>query len=392
MKKLLLTILSIGLFGSVMAQTDKAIENRLVTGRFWDNWELSAGMGTGMLLMKGTPNGAFDDRLGFEGNIALTKWIDPVVGLRLQLQGGRLVKTDAVLGQLRWPYLFGHFDVMVNLSNWIGGYRDDRAYYLVPFVGFGPMYANFSDNAQAKNGYGNLSNIAFNFGLQHKFRISQAVDFHIEMASWMAKSQIVPVNTSDKTVVGLSLTAGFAYRFNPRGWKRVSEVGYSAADIAAFQQAVADSQTALAQSKAEQTALMNRLGDAERRAAMAEAEAQQANAQHQALQQCVKGAPKGLILYNCGSATLSQQEKLRLEQVAEMIKRGPKDTVYRLEGYADRQTGTKQLNAKLATERAQGVYDYLISLGVPASQLSYEGMGEVNPFATQQTNRSVVIR
>ena len=103
MKKLLLTILSIGLFGSVMAQTDKAIENRLVTGRFWDNWELSAGMGTGMLLMKGTPNGTFDDRLGFEGNIALTKWIDPVVGLRLQLQGGCLVKTDATLGQLRWP-------------------------------------------------------------------------------------------------------------------------------------------------------------------------------------------------------------------------------------------------------------------------------------------------
>ena len=30
------------------------------------------------------------------------------------------------------PYIFTHMDFMVNLSNWIGGERDDRVYYAVP--------------------------------------------------------------------------------------------------------------------------------------------------------------------------------------------------------------------------------------------------------------------
>ena len=31
---------------------------------------------------------SFGDRIGFEGNFSLTKWVHPVVGLRAQLQGG----------------------------------------------------------------------------------------------------------------------------------------------------------------------------------------------------------------------------------------------------------------------------------------------------------------
>lgn len=49
--------------------------------------------------------------------------------------------------------MFVHTDLMINFSNWAGGYRADRAYYAVPFVGFGYMAMDFTDRAHDL-GYG----------------------------------------------------------------------------------------------------------------------------------------------------------------------------------------------------------------------------------------------
>ena len=82
-----------------------------VTNGFWDNWEISAGVGVGTALTNGGNMGARSERIGFEGNISLTKWIHPVVGLRGQLQGGKFKNFDPSLGRLSWPYMFAHGDL-----------------------------------------------------------------------------------------------------------------------------------------------------------------------------------------------------------------------------------------------------------------------------------------
>ena len=361
---------------------------RVVEGSFWDNWELSAGMGAGMHTERGTGNGAFGQKLGFEGNFSIVKWVSPVVGLRAQLQGGRLSNYDLELGRERWPYLFAHGDVLINFSNLVGGYREDRAYHLIPFAGAGSIWANFTDKSQAKTGRGTLQDFALTAGLLHKFRLSPAVDFHIEMKSWLTNTSVLPIELKERSTWGLSTTAGFAYRFGRRGWDRVEDIAYTAEDLAVYRQAADKSAETLKAAEEENARLKRALQEERDRAARAEAAAADAAAQPRVAEK----EASTLILFSIGSTTLTKQEQLRLEQVAEMIKRGPQENRYKLEGYADKQTGTKALNERLAAERAREVYDFLVKQGVNPDVLSYEGMGEENPFPRQETNRSVRIR
>ncbi|MDE5621510.1 MAG: OmpA family protein [Alistipes sp.] len=362
-----------------------------VSNGFWDNWEVSAGLGAGTFFSTGSNVGSFGDRIGFEGNVSATKWVHPVLGLRLQLQGGYFNNFDAQMqsGKAEWPYLFVHTDVMANLSNWIGGYREDRAYYAVLFGGFGYMTGNFTDGAQRQTGRGTTQELAFTYGLLNKFRLSPSVDFNIELKGMVVKSEIAPVAMSGNYGLGFSATAGVSYRFNQRGWQR-GVPGYTADDIRAFQQAVADGKSALDAANAENARMAAAL-----EAARKEAEAaKKAAAAAKAVPVKTVETPATTILYDYGTSKLTAKEKTRLDLMADLIKNGPKNKVYTIEGHADYQTGTAAGNQRVSENRAKNVYDYLVSKGVDPKQLTYEGKGDQhNPYQNnQKANRAAVIR
>ena len=222
MKKLILLLAAVALATSVWAQDTpkKPSFAGFVSNGFWDNWEITLGGGAGTALSNGTNQGSFGDRINFEANFGLTKWFHPVTGMRLQLQGGRFANFDDVLGKAKWPYLFVHADFMLNFSNWAGGYREDRAYYAVPFAGFGYMASNFTDKSHENNGSGTHQSFAFTLGWLNKFRISPSFDFNIELKGLIAPSRVSPVAMDGSYLFGFSATAGFTYRFNKRGWQR----------------------------------------------------------------------------------------------------------------------------------------------------------------------------
>jgi len=250
MKKLILLLAAVALATSVWAQDTpkKPSFAGFVSNGFWDNWEITLGGGAGTALSNGTNQGSFGDRINFEANFGLTKWFHPVTGMRLQLQGGQFANFDDVLGKAKWPYLFVHADFMLNFSNWAGGYREDRAYYAVPFAGFGYMASNFTDKSHENNGSGTHQSFAFTLGWLNKFRISPSFDFNIELKGLIAPSRVSPVAMDGSYLFGFSATAGFTYRFNKRGWQR-GVAGYTVADIQAFQDAVAASMAAAAPGK-----------------------------------------------------------------------------------------------------------------------------------------------
>ena len=366
-----------------------------VSNGFWDNWEISAGLGGGTAFSNSGNLGSWGDRFGFEGNLSLTKWLHPVVGVRGQLQGGWFNNFDADLGKLKWPYLFVHADVMVNASNWIGGYREDRAWYAVPFAGFGYLASNFTDKSQQKSLSGTDQEFAFTAGLLNKFRLSPAFDFNIELKGLMAKSEICPASVSGAYMFGFTATAGITYRFNQRNWQR-GVPGYTAEDIRAFQDAVAAGNAALEASKAENARLNEELAAAQaaaKEAEMAAAEAE-AKAAAEAKKVNTSSCPTSIIFYDYSMSKLTAKDKTRLELTADLIKNGPKDRVYTIQGHADQQTGTPAGNKRVAENRAKNVYNYLIKCGVNPKQLTYEGLGnEPDVYKNiQKANRSVIIK
>mgnify|MGYP000047690587 CR=1 FL=1 len=387
MKKLILLLAAVALATSVWAQDTpkKPSFAGFVSNGFWDNWEITLGGGAGTALSNGTNQGSFGDRINFEANFGLTKWFHPVTGMRLQLQGGRFANFDDVLGKAKWPYLFVHADFMLNFSNWAGGYREDRAYYAVPFAGFGYMASNFTDKSHENNGSGTHQSFAFTLGWLNKFRISPSFDFNIELKGLIAPSRVSPVAMDGSYLFGFSATAGFTYRFNKRGWQR-GVAGYTVADIQAFQDAVAASMAAAAAMEVENAQLAQQLAASQ--AELAAAAATVVAAEEQV------AADTSIILFDYSMSWLTPQEKTRLELVAEKIKNGPQDMVYQIVGHADQQTGTKAGNKRVAEHRAKRVFDFLVSKGVNPKQLNYEGKGNSpDPFKkVQAANRAAIIQ
>ena len=397
MKKIFLTFMIAAFAVSAWAEDmpKKPSFAGFVSNGFWDNWEISAGLGGGTAFSNSGNLGSWGDRFGFEGNLSLTKWLHPVVGVRGQLQGGWFNNFDADLGKLKWPYLFVHADVMVNASNWIGGYREDRAWYAVPFAGFGYLASNFTDKSQQKSLSGTDQEFAFTAGLLNKFRLSPAFDFNIELKGLMAKSEICPASVSGAYLFGFTATAGITYRFNQRNWQR-GVPGYTAEDIRAFQDAVAAGNAALEASKAENARLTEELAAAQaaaKEAEMAAAEAE-AKAAAEAKKVNTSSCPTSIIFYDYSMSKLTAKDKTRLELTADLIKNGPKDRVYTIQGHADQQTGTPAGNKRVAENRAKNVYNYLIKCGVNPKQLTYEGLGnEPDVYKNiQKANRSVIIK
>ena len=129
-------------------------------------------------------------------------------------------------------------------------------------------------------------------------------------------------------------------------------------------------------------------------AAAAAAAAAKAAAEAAAAQKVNTLSPTSIIFYDYSMSKLTPKEKTRLELMADLIKSGPKDRVYKIEGHADQQTGTAAGNKRVAENRAKSVYDFLVKCGVNPKQLTYEGKGNAaNVYENnQKANRAVIIK
>ena len=390
-KTLLLCVL--GLFAmTVNAQevAQKPSFKGFVNNGFWDNWEVSVGGGVNYMAWDGL---GFDqdnkgDLTGWVVEGTATKWFNPVIGMRAQLSVGEFGKAAD-----KTSYVLPHIDAIANLSNWIGGYRADRVYYAKVFAGFGMNFIAIPGDDTHKG-------VVAAAGLLNSFRVSPKIDINLELKSYFTSGADMPapINYIGGGQVSqiYQATIGATYRFNEREWQR-GVPGYTAEDIKAFQDAVAAGAAATAAAKAANAKLAKQLKDTEAVLADTKAAAAAAAADAEAAKAAAKAAEansmKSLVLYDYGMSNLTAREKTRLDLMADMIKNGPKDRVYHLEGHADYQTGTKAGNARVADNRAKKAYNYLIKQGVNPDQLTYKGYGdEANPFKVQKANRAVVIK
>ena len=100
------------------------------------------------------------------------------------------------------------------------------------------------------------------------------------------------------------------------------------------------------------------------------------------------------VAFRTGSAVLTTESKRRLDKAIEVMKKYD-GYRYNIQGHTDNR-GKESFNKMLSTKRAKAVKDYLVSKGVDASILTYEGFGSERPIADNNTkegrekNRRVV--
>lgn len=100
------------------------------------------------------------------------------------------------------------------------------------------------------------------------------------------------------------------------------------------------------------------------------------------------------IFFEIGKANLTSKDKARVKLYAEAINNTKDNSVYVVNGYADKKTGSVRTNQRLSEKRAETVYNALVEAGVDPSRLEKKAFGGVDAlfFNNDVLSRTVIIK
>ena len=100
------------------------------------------------------------------------------------------------------------------------------------------------------------------------------------------------------------------------------------------------------------------------------------------------------IFFEIGKANLTSKDKARVKLYAEAINNTKDNSVYVVNGYADKKTGSVRTNQRLSEKRAETVYKALVEAGVDPSRLEKQAFGGVDAlfFNNDVLSRTVIIK
>ncbi|MFD1771623.1 OmpA family protein [Sphingobacterium suaedae] len=381
MKKALFTVLVAAAANVSLAQQNDIKKDTVVyvdtdrykveTNRFWDNWFLGVAGGAQMYFGDHNKQMKFSERLtpNFELNVG--KWFSPGIGVRAGANGYKIKgvtqngshstgqRYDGKpwdgywLSEQEFNYFHLHGDVLFNLTNIFGGYRADRFYNISPYAGLGWMVTN--DAPEQKE-------VSANIGIYNSFQLSNAFDVILDVRGAMVNDRF-DGETGNRHQDGiLSAMVGITYNFKKRGWDKSST-------------AVITYSEELLNSLREKVRQLSEDNDALRRQLAA---SNTETITEIKTQDRILAAPI-LVTFPINKSVVSNEARVNLGFFAKVIGQGSKDVVYKVTGYADKGTGTPEINERLSRERAQAIYNVLVrEFNVDPSQLEVSHQGGVD--------------
>lgn len=383
-KSLFLVALLLGVT-SLSAQTveDKNDKHRVETNMFRDNWFVTVGGGVQVLDSDLDNELDFYDRVAPAIDISVGKWFTPGFGIRLGYNGFKmngvtdLASSSAIVedldnGLYKEKYDVGifHVEAMFDVLNLIKGYKYDRFYSVIPYVGTGW--------ARCFN-YGEEDEQSFKFGIINRFRVNDAWAINVEprMDIMHDRFDELEYDSASDTDVLFGLTVGVTYNFPMRGFQRRSVVpsGISDAEL----QAVRDQ---LGASRAQNAKIKEQIAVLERSSKVVEK-----------IEKDRVIAPT-LFIFPINSPKLTRAMKTNASYLAKQINDEDPNKVYLITGYADRATGNDRINTPLSEKRAQAMYDFLVKeYGVNPNQLKMAHKGGVENmyYNDRRLSRAVIV-
>ncbi len=314
-------------------------------------------------------------------NLGVGRWFSPYMGLRFSGTYGSLHFNGDNMARAKQANL--NVDFMWDMLNSINGYKADRVFAIVPFVGLGGTYVwDFENNTDA-NVYSkghvrhNEWMLPVSAGIQFRFRLCRYADFFLEGRGAFYGDNFNNVVEGHPVDINFQAVGGFNIRFDGNGMSRYNPCDY-AGYVSTLNNQVNDLRNALAVSEAARSAAEAQLPCPE--VAVTEATTTIVNAPL---------LPS--VRFKINSAYVSSEEMVNVYNVAEYLKANPGVSIV-VRGYADKDTGSAAYNQKLSERRAQAVADILTTdYGIDASRLTLEAAGSsVQPYDTNNWNRIVL--
>ena len=395
MKRLFMIAVALLTLGSVanaqQSMSDESLE-------FRPHWSLGVQGGAGYTLGEAS----FAKLLSPAAQLSATYHFHHAFGVRAGLSGWQ-GKGGLVVSEDIYRFQYGQLsaDFTVDLASLIAGFDHQRVFSPYLFAGIGGAYGFNNEEATALAG---KYSVAFPYIWDKKAfvvgRLGAGVDF------WLTKAIALGIEgnanmfsdklNSKEAGKGLladwqfDLLAGVKFRLgdNTRP-SAVYAAQVAAAEAAAAAAAALAAEKAAAEKAAAEKAAAEKA--AAEKAAAEKAAAEKAAAEKAAAEKAAVAAENSEdVFFTIDSYYIRANEGKKLEKLAAWMKENPDFTVT-LVGYADKKTGTYEINQRISERRANAVKERLVKLGVPADRIMTFFKGDtVQPFAENAKNRVVI--
>ena len=378
MKKFLIVLALASVSLTSMAQDEEpTLKYSVATNSFWSNWFVQANFAYSAFYSneekhEGYAKSPFKDfRRGLGFSVAIGKWFTPGIGLRTKfnaMDGKSVFTTDADKNKIKYWNL--QEQTLLNLSNLLCGYNENRVWNFIPYFGVGI----------ARNCSYNTYELVGSAGILNTFKVSKRVLINLELGYNLCGDDFEGMeyawgrNADAAHDRWYSAEIGLTFNLGKATWNKVPDV---------------DAIKALSQSQID--ALKAQLADA--------------NAENDRLKNLLANQPKAEVPQSVKefiTTPVSVFFNLDKTEIAEL-----KDLVnvqalakYAIEnnnnllvtGYADSATGSPAHNQVLSEKRAKRVADELVKMGVSEGKISQEAKGGVDILSPISYNRRATVQ
>ena len=360
----------------------KVVRGPYVTNGAFDNMFISLGAGVNSVLERGYGLGKY----GLATDVTIGKWFSPTIGVRAGWHGINVTSKSGELNKS--PYHYLHGDLLWNITNAIGGYKETRVWNLIPYVGGGLTMIKHHNLKVYDQEFGG------GVGLLNSFRLGERVNLNLDLSVILSRAQAYDMNGFVGRYIGLpSATLGLQFNLGRTGFDRLSSVMPVIVPLPFTEgqyNALKDKVAALEKENAQ---LKNKIADLENQLApfknLVDGQTYLfQNGRFTAVE--AKVASPATVYFDLGSAKISDREKAHLEFFANSVVDNA--TKLLLTGSADKQTGSSKGNQKLSEKRVDAVKALLEKLGANGNNIETVANGDTkNVFDTPAKNRCVVI-
>lgn len=369
-------------------ENGKVVRGPYLTNRFIDNTFVSVAGGVTLPFHKD-----YKTAISPALDIYVGKWITPCVGVRLGYTGltgsiwspeanmfGTVLDTEKNMYKSKYGSAYIHGDVMWNISNAIGGYKETRIWNFIPYAHAGYL-----------NGYGKVEGqkmvdqeLGLGVGLLNNIRVHERVNLTLDLRSMFASGRFHGAQggctTNLTAAVGVSVNLfrtnwdRAANWHNPVDTDKIAAVESTAAALTAANEALEADKAKLTKENEELTAEVVEL-----RKRPEEAKA------------ALEDVGPASVYFEIGQTTLSQKELQHLDfYLKNILPNVGENKVAVLTGSADSKTGTMRRNKYLSQKRVDYVKKLLVEkYGLDADRFQFRT--QVAKDGDPALNRAVII-
>lgn len=311
----------------------------------------------------------------------------PVIGARLHVNGiwnKNAICTESFDEKFKYKYATADLDVMLNMVNLIakGNYHPLNVYLI---GGVGINYAWDNDDVPALRNY--IATIDSRNRLTHNYRVGTMLDVRVA-PNWSVNLE----------VAGNSLGDRFNSKESGSGdWQLTAQVGvtYKFGRALKLRSSKKEANAGTVEPAAVDVVPETVPASTSVEVVKPEPKPAPAPAPTPAPAKPAVTVPKDIsrnIFFEIRDAKIAPAEQAKLAEVAKWLKENPTAKVV-VTGYADKETGTEAINARLSRLRAESVAKELTRrYGIEESRITTKSKGDTEqPFADNDMNRVSII-